>query len=74
MIRSQGKSFSDEELKRIVTLLRESEMNLPEIASRMNCSRSAIAGINRKFQVRLYEGKRHQWNLRLERRAVDVRV
>ena len=74
MIRSQGKFFSDEELDHIVELLRESEMSLPDIARRMNCSRSAIAGINRKFQVRLYQGNRHRWNVGLERRAVDVRL
>src|SRR5262245_16080477 len=63
MIRSQGRYFSDGELKRIVMLLRESEMSLPEIADRMNCSRSAVAAINRKFQIRLYGGRRSHWNL-----------
>ena len=63
MIRSQGKYFSDDELKRIIMLLRESEMSLPEIADRMNCSRSAVAAINRKFQIRVYGGRRSQWNL-----------
>jgi len=63
MIRSQGRYFSDDELKRITMLLRESEMSLPEIADRMNCSRSAVAAINRKFQIRLYGGRRSHWNL-----------
>jgi hypothetical protein len=63
MIRSQGRHFSEGELKRIVMLLRESEMSLPEIADRMRCSRSAVASINRKFQVRLYGGHRSQWSL-----------
>jgi predicted DNA-binding protein YlxM (UPF0122 family) len=44
-------------------LLRESDMTLPEIADRMNCSRSAVASINRKFQIRVYAGKRSQWNV-----------
>lgn len=63
MIRSQGKYFSKDELNRIVRLLRESDMTLPEIADRMRCSRSAVAAINRKFQIRLYGGKRSQWSL-----------
>ncbi len=63
MVRSQGRYFSEGELRRIITLLRETELSLPEIADRMNCSRSAIAAINRKFQIRLYEGRRSQWNL-----------
>ena len=74
MIRSQGKSFSAEELDRIVTLLRDSELSLPEIAVRMRCSRSAIASVNRKFQVRLYDGKRNRWSLKLGGRAVDARM
>ena len=67
MIRSQGRYFSEGELRRIVTLLRDSEMSLPEIADRMNCSRSAVAAINRKFQIRLYEGRRSQWSLKRHR-------
>jgi ribosomal protein S13 len=63
MIRSQGKYFSKDELNRIVMLLRDSDMSLPEIADRMRCSRSAVAAINRKFQIRLYGGKRSQWTL-----------
>jgi len=63
MIRSQGRYFSEGELKRIVMLLRESEMSLPEIADRMRCSRSAVASINRKYQVRRYDGRRSQWSL-----------
>jgi len=69
MIRSQGKYFSKDELKRIVMLLRESDMTLPEIADRMRCSRSAVAAINRKFQIRLYEGKRSQWSLNYDHRS-----
>ena len=67
MIRSQGKYFSKDELNRIVMLLRESDMTLPEIADRMRCSRSAVAAINRKFQIRLYGGKRSQWSLNVVR-------
>ena len=64
MIRSQGKYFSEDELKRISMLLRDSDMSLPEIADRMDCSRSAVAVINRKFHIRLYEGRRSQWHYR----------
>src|SRR5438094_105267 len=63
VFRSQGRYFSGDEIKRIIMLLRESDMSLPEIANRMNCSRSAVAEINRKFNIRLYEGRRRHWNL-----------
>jgi predicted DNA-binding protein YlxM (UPF0122 family) len=66
MIRSQGKYFSEGELNRIIILLRDSDMSLPEIADRMNCSRSAVAAINRKFQIRLYQGKRSRWILNIQ--------
>jgi hypothetical protein len=64
MIRSQGRYFSTDELKRILKLLRDSDLTLPQIADRMQCSRSAVASINRKFQVRVYAGKRAQWMLK----------
>ena len=63
MIRSQGRYFTPEELKRIVFLLHGTEMTLSEIAARMRCSRSAVAAINRKFLIRDYDGKRSQWVL-----------
>jgi len=61
VIRSQGKYFSEDELNRISGLLSDSDMSLPEIASRMHCSRSAVAAINRRFQIRVYGEKRSQW-------------
>ena len=63
MIRSQGRYFSTDELNRILKLLRDTDLTLAEISDRMQCSRSAIASINRKFQIRVYAGKRAQWNL-----------
>lgn len=74
MIRSQGKYFSKDELNRIVMLLRDSDMSLPEIADRMRCSRSAVAAINRKFQIRLYGGKRSQWTLNYDRESIELDV
>jgi len=64
MIRSQGRYFSTDELNRILKLLRDSDLTLPQIADRMQCSRSAVASINRKFQIRVYAGKRAQWMLK----------
>jgi hypothetical protein len=74
MVRSQGKYFSKGELDRIVMLLRESEMSLPEIADRMRCSRSAVAAINRKFQVRLYGGRRSQWSVNCSAAPAEEKI
>jgi len=63
MIRSQGKCFSENELNRIILLLRESDLTLTEIAGRMRCSRSAVAAINRKVQIRVYSGRRSEWSV-----------
>jgi hypothetical protein len=59
----QGCSLSEQEVKRIVTLLADTEMNMFEIAQRMTCSRGAIAAINRRFQVRKYAGPKSRWTL-----------
>jgi hypothetical protein len=37
----------------------------------MRCSRSAVAAINRKFQIRLYEGKRSHWSLNFDRPPME---
>ena len=58
---AQGRSFSDEEIRRIVLLLSETEMTISEIAARMRCSRSGVAAINRKWKVRAYNGLRSTW-------------
>jgi hypothetical protein len=63
VIRSKGRYFSEHELHRIVTLLRDSDMTLSEVSERMACSRSAVAAINRRFQIRSYDGKRSEWNV-----------
>jgi hypothetical protein len=63
MSRSQGRYFTKEQVERIILLLRDTDMTLPEIALRMHCSRSAIAALNQRHQIRDYEGKRGQWTL-----------
>jgi hypothetical protein len=63
MFRSQGRHLDQAELERIVSLLRNSELTLSEIAARMQCSRSAIAAVNQRFQVRRYQGLRSEWEL-----------
>ena len=63
MFRSQGRHLEPAELERIVSLLRDSELTLSEIAARMQCSRSAIASVNQRFQVRNYRGLRSEWEL-----------
>jgi hypothetical protein len=60
----QGRSFSDETIRRIVRLLSSTEMTIDEISERMACSRSSILTINTKFHVRDYGGFRSRWRLR----------
>jgi hypothetical protein len=67
----QGKAFSETELQRIVYLLRTTEMAIGDIAQRMGCSRSAIASINRRFQVREYAGLRSVWKNSLQERELE---
>ena len=57
----QGTALTPEEIQRIVKLLTETQMTMPEIAMRMRCSRSAVLSINRKFKVRDYQGHRNRW-------------
>jgi hypothetical protein len=59
----QGKSFTDQEVRRIISLLTTTDMTIGEIANRMNCTRSAIAAVNRKFRLRDYAGLRSSWRV-----------
>jgi ribosomal protein S13 len=57
----QGRAFTEDEIQRIASLLANTDMTVAEIATRMGCSRSAVLTINRKRQVRTYEGLRSTW-------------
>jgi len=59
----QGCSLSDRQIKTIIRLLASTDMQIGDIADRMDCSKSYIIWINRKYSVRLYEGKRSSWKL-----------
>jgi hypothetical protein len=59
----QGCSLTEQEVKRIVWFLANSDMTVLEISQRMACSRRTIAAINRRFQVRKYEGPKSKWIL-----------
>lgn len=63
MSRTQGQPLTEKELERIVSLLEKTELSLTEIAQRMDCTRSAIAKINKDFGIRLYEGRRSYWRV-----------
>jgi hypothetical protein len=64
----QGKMFTEDEVHRIVRLLSTTDMTIPEIATRMHCSRSAVVSINRKCQIRHYGGLRSSWRYQEEAR------
>ena len=55
--------LSEKQKQIIIHLLAETDMSLAEIASRTQCSRSAIAALNRRAGVRLYQGRRTNWTL-----------
>jgi hypothetical protein len=57
----QGNPMHEGQIRTVVSLLASTDMSIPEIAQRMGCSRSAIAAVNRKFQVRQYQGRRSTW-------------
>ena len=57
----QGRVLTEQQLRRIVDLLSNSDLAIAQIAERMTCSRSAIVSINRKFGIRDYAGRRAVW-------------
>jgi len=59
----QGNPMHEGQIRTVISLLTSTDMSIPEIAQRMGCSRSAIAAVNRKFQVRQYNGRRSTWEV-----------
>jgi hypothetical protein len=59
----QGRSLDDFQVHRIVSLLARTEMSLADIAQRMGCSHAVVASINRRYEVREYDGHRTTWTL-----------
>ena len=57
----QGRAFTQDEIQRIASLLANTDMTITEIAARMGCSRSAVLTVNRKRQVRTYDGNKSTW-------------
>lgn len=61
MERGQGRRFSQEKIDRIKRLLAETDLTIPQIAQRMDCSGGPIVAINRKYRIRIYKAKRKDW-------------
>jgi hypothetical protein len=61
----KGVSLTDQEIKKIVSLLFDTELSIPVIAQRLGCSASTVQGINRRFGIRDYAGKRSSFTIRL---------
>jgi hypothetical protein len=59
----QGKTCPEATLRKIVHLLRTTDLTYTDIAGRMGCSSSFVATINRRYAVRNYEGGHSTWQL-----------
>lgn len=60
MPRSQSK-LVEIEIKKIKSLLANTEMSIGAIAERTGRSKAVVATINRRFNIRQYDGRRTQW-------------
>ena len=60
---TQGRYLSEETVYRIIQLLSTTDMTIHEIAERMSCGANAVGSVNRKFQIRQYEGLRSRWRI-----------
>ena len=58
---SRGKALSENQVRKIVSLLASTELTVPEIAERMGCSRSTVVSVNRFHGIRDYQGHRSVW-------------
>lgn len=63
-------ALSEPEIRRITMLLSQTDMSISEIAERMQCSRSTVASVNRRFQIRDYAGLRSKWTVKVSMEQV----
>ena len=66
MAGKQGKRLTMAEIGRVQHLLAETELAPQAIAYRMGVSPSTVLSINRRSRIRHYNGRRSQWETRLE--------
>jgi hypothetical protein len=69
---NQGRSLTAKQILKIIDLLASTEMNIAQIAERMQCSKSAVLAVNRKHGVRDYSGQRSRWKVRSHKK-IDVK-
>lgn len=62
-MRHRGSPMSVFQISRIKDLLANTELSFAEIAQRMECSRTTIAGINQRFEIRDYSS-RADWTVK----------
>jgi predicted DNA-binding protein YlxM (UPF0122 family) len=65
---NQGRSLTRNQILRIINLLASTDMNIAQIAERMECSKSAVTAVNRKHGVRDYSGQRSRWKVRSQKK------
>ena len=58
---ARGNYVSQEQIQRIASLLANTDVPIAMIAERFHCSKSVVASINRRHQIRLYKGRRNSW-------------
>ena len=66
MLRAQGKYLSIDEINHIKQLLASTDLSIQQIGVRVECAKSTIVAINRKYGIRLYNGRRSEWVINLE--------
>ena len=60
-MRRQGLYLVPQEVDRIKFLLDATDLSIQDIAIRMDCAKTTIVKLNRKFQIREYRGRRSSW-------------
>jgi hypothetical protein len=63
MSRESLRFLSEQEINRIQQLLVATELSFQNIADRMDCAKSTVIAINRKFSIRSYGGRRNYWEV-----------
>ncbi len=66
----QGQYLTSDAIDRIILLLRDPDIEMPDIAIRLGCSRSVISAINRKQSIRPFNSRR-TWQTKTDHKGVQ---
>ena len=57
ILQGQGRPLTDHQIQEIASLLKDTDMSIPDISKTVECTRISVSKINKKYNVRPVENE-----------------